>query len=254
MIIIDAHVNISGREGHTADVLQKLNQFDIDTAIIFPDAESPNLESANRDVLRSGQEFSCYPFYYLGGNPFTDTRMELEVPPDLDEYAGLRWHRFFGESVDRIGRVDRHELEFALVTIESPEFIALMSALKFYGMPIIFEEDFAVTLEFVRRYEELNIIVPHMGALSGGEENVIGQLYRYPNVYFTTSHGVLDPVSIRRLGAERLLFASDYPHGDPAENIEKVKRLEFSDEDEALVFGENVERLLNIDPDDLDAN
>lgn len=250
MIIIDAHVHISGRDQQTGQVLRQLAQFDVDTAIIFPDAESSDLEASNRYVLRSGQEFECYPFYYLGGNPFTDTRMDLELPTNLEEYAGVRWHGFFSESADRAGRVDRHELEFAVFIMESPEFVGLMSALNFYSQPIIFEEDFAVTLEFVRRFPELKIIIPHMGSTSGGEETVIGQLYRESNVYFTTSHGTIDPVTLRRLGPERLLFSSDFPHGDPNLEIEKIKRLELGDEDEALVFGENVERILGRELDE----
>jgi len=252
MIIVDAHVSVSGRDQQMSDILRRLQRYDTDTAILFADAGSPDLESVNRYVLRSGREFDCYPFYYLGGNPFTDTRMDLEPPPDLEEYAGLRWHGWFAESEDRAGRVDGHELEFAIMTMESPEFTGLMAALAFYGKPVIFQEDFAVTLEFVRRYQELTIIIPHLGTLSGGQEKVVGQFYRHENVHFTTSHGTLDPITLSRLGPERLLYASDFPYGRPEHEIEKIKRLELSDEDEALVFGENVERILNteIDEDD----
>lgn len=244
MIIVDAHVSISGRN-QTGDVLAALRQFDVDSAIVFADAASVDLESINRYVLRSGQEFDCYPFFYMGGNPYTDSRLDLEAPPDLDEYAGVRWHGWFAESEDGTGRVDRHELEFAVMTMESPEFTGIMSALLYYGKPIIFQEDFAVTLEFVRRYEDLTIIIPHMGLVSGGQERVIGQFHGNRNVCFTTSRGSIDPVMLRRVGPERLLYASDFPHGKPAHEIEKIKRLELPDEDEALVFGENVERILN---------
>jgi len=250
MIIIDAHVNISGRDQHTGDVLRALRRVDTDSAIIFADAETVDLAIANRYVLRSGQEFDLYPFYYIGGNPYTDTRADLEVSVNLDEYAGIRWHYWFAESEDRTGRVDRHELEFAVMTMESAEFEGLMAALKFYGKPIIFQEDFAVTLEFTRRYGELNIIIPHMGMLSGGEERVLGQLYREPNIYFTTSRGALDPVILRRIPPERLLYASDYPYGNPAAEIDKIRQLDLGDEDEALVFGENVERILNREVDE----
>jgi len=253
MIRIDAHVSISGRDRQTVDVLRQLQRVETDSAIVFADAASPDLESSNRYILRSGQEFDCYPFYYMGGNPYTDTRMDLEIPPDIEEYAGLRWHGWFAESEDRAGRVDRHELDFAVIIMESPEFTGLMTALAYYGKPVLFEEDFAVTLEFVRRYPELTVIIPHMGTLSGGQDQVIGQFYRNENVVFTTSHGVLDQATVRRIGPERLLYSSDFPYGRPADEIEKIKRLELSDEDEALVFGENVERILNaevVDPED----
>ncbi len=250
MILIDSHVSVSTHETRTDAALAALKRFDTDSAIIFADSRSDSLVADNRYVLRSGQEFECFPFYYLGGNPYTDTRVDLEIPDNIDEYAGLRWHRWFGESPDLTGRVDRHELEFAVVQMETPEFEALMAALNHYQMPIIFEEDFAVTLEFVARYgDSQTIIIPHMGLYSGGIEHIVGRFYRNPNIYFTTSHAPLDPVLAGRIGADRLLYASDYPYGNPAEAIEKIKRLELGDEDEALVFGENVERLLSQDLD-----
>jgi hypothetical protein len=253
MIIIDAHVSVSGRDQQIGHVLGQLHAVDTDSAIVFADATAADLESSNRYILRSGQEFDCYPFYYMGGNPFTDTRMDLDVPPNLEDYSGLRWHGWFAESEDRGGRVDRHELDFAVMTMESPEFTGLMAALAYYDKPVLFEEDYAVTVEFVRRYPELKIIIPHLGVLSGGQENVVGQFYRNPNVYFTTSHGVLDPVTMSRLGPERLLYASHFPYGKAKEEIAKIKQLELSDEEEALVFGENVERILSreVDEDDV---
>lgn len=252
MIIIDAHVHISHPDRRTDKILQHLRGAGADSAIIFADAESRDLDTDNRYVLWSGQEFDCYPFYYLGGNPFTDTRMDLEVPPNLEEYAGVRWHGWFAESADRTGRVDRHELEFAVMTMESPEFEALMSALAYYDKPIMFEEDFAVTLEFISRYPQLKVIIPHLGMLSGGSEKVVGRLSTNANVYFTTSKAPIDQAMLRRPGASRLLYASDYPYGTPLDEIEKIRALDLGDEDEALVFGENVERILNREVDGLE--
>ena len=216
LIIVDAHVNVTQQNCPTDQVLARLSEFDIDTACIFADSESPDLTSENRYVLRTGQEFACSPFYYLGGNPFTDTRMDLEIPHDLDEYAGLRWHRWFGEGPDRAGRIDHHELDFAVVMMESPEFEAVMAALAYNDKPIIFEEDFGVTSEFIIRYGELNVIIPHLGTLSGGTENAVGRWSRNPNVYFTTSYGVIDDTTLSRLALSGsctlLTFRTGIPH------------------------------------------
>ena len=252
MILIDSHVHVSSRGHRTDTVLNTLKRVETDAAILFADAESDDLAAENLYVLRSAQEFDCFPFYYLGGNPFTENRMDLEIPVNLEDYAGLRWHGWFGEAADLTGRVDRHELEFAVMIMESPEFESLMSALAFYDMPVMFEEDFGVTVEFVARYDHLKIIVPHMGAFSGGEENVMRRLHANESVYFTTSHSTLDSTYAKRIGPERLLYASDFPYGNPKDAIDRVRQLGFSDEDEALVFGENVERLINRDLDDED--
>jgi hypothetical protein len=249
MYIVDSHVHIMHDRQRTEETIKRLKRYNIDAAVLFADSESPDLTAENRYVRWSAQEFESYPFYYLGGNPFTDTRMDLEVPDNLEEYRGVRWHGWFGESVDRTGRVDRHELEFAVMTMERPEFEALMAAIAFYSLPILFEEDFGVTAEFVVRYPNLKIIIPHMGLYSGGQEMVIGRYYQHPNVHFTTSRERIEPVTLRRIGPERLLFASDYPYSDPGEELEKIRALDLGDEEEAMVLGENIERLMNlIDP------
>ena len=57
------------------------------------------------------------------------------------------------------------------------------------------------------------------------------------------------PEMIRRavatIGAERVLFGSDGPGCVPALEIEKVRLVGLSPEDEALVLGGNIKRILD---------
>jgi hypothetical protein len=60
------------------------------------------------------------------------------------------------------------------------------------------------------------------------------------------------PASIERLGAERFLFASDFPHDAPAwirgDMDEWAERDDLSAETKALIMGENAARFYRLDP------
>jgi predicted TIM-barrel fold metal-dependent hydrolase len=129
--------------------------------------------------------------------------------------------------------------------MESPEFEALTAAAAHYDLPFLFEESFSVTLEFVTRYPSLDIIIPHMGARSGGETRIIRALWDTPNVYFDTSLAQLDETTVARLGSGRIVFGSGFPYGDPDSELDKVDRLPIPDDMKEDIFGDTVTALLS---------
>jgi hypothetical protein len=249
-VIADAHVAVDSRRYPADAAVEILRADNIRQAVIFADSRAEDLERENRYVLEAARRFGLIPFLYIGGNPYTDTRpAELELPSDLDAYAGIRWHRWIGESPDRHGRVDLNELDWAVSLFESAEFEAVMSAAAHYDMPVIVEESFAVTVELVRRYPSVDFIVPHMGAGNGGEETILKAFWDTPNVYFDTSLAIIDDAWLSRIGIERILFASGYPYGDPDHELEKIESLDVSDEIKEDIFGNNLLRLLHREDD-----
>jgi len=50
--------------------------------------------------------------------------------------------------------------------------------------------------------------------------------------------------AVERIGAERVLYASDGPACSPRLEVEKVRLAELEPDDERLVLGENAARLL----------
>lgn len=245
-MIIDAHVGVDKRRYPVDRALSVLSASKIQHAVIFADARSENLQEQNQYVLQEAGSRDLYPFYYVGGNPWTDTRPDvLEIPDNLSDYAGIRWHRWVGEGIDREGALDRAELEWAVSLMESPEFEAFAAAAAHYNLPVMFEESFAVTLEFALRYPSLDIIIPHLGARSGGETNVIRSLWDTANVYFDTSLAQIDETILARLGTERLLFGSGYPFGDPEVELDKIDRLPISEDVKEAIYGDNLASLLS---------
>lgn len=244
-MIVDAHVSIDPARYPIERAMEVLDGAKVRSAVIFADAHAEDPVAQNAYVLDAARRFDLYPFYYLGGNPYTDTRPDtLDVPDNLDEYAGIRWHRWVGEGIDRTGDLDMGEREWAVSLMESPEFEALASAAVHYGLPILFEESFAVTLELIDRFPGLDVIIPHLGARSGGEQRVLRTLWDHPNVYFDTSLARLDEGTLSRVGPSRILYGSAFPHGDPIVELDKIDDLPVPESIKEGIYGDNLVALL----------
>ncbi|MGI8968907.1 MAG: amidohydrolase family protein [Chloroflexota bacterium] len=245
-MIVDAHVALDEQRWPVEKVMDVLRRSRIESAVVFADAGTADLDRQNEYVLEAARRYDLFPFYYLGGNPWTDTRPDdLLIPDGIDDYAGIRWHRWIATGIDRSGELDNDELEWAVSLMESAEFEAFAAAAAHYNLPVLFEESFAVTLEFVTRYPALDIIVPHLGARSGGEATVLRALWDAPNVYFDTSLAQIEESTLARLGSERILFGSGFPEGDPEGEIDKIDRLPIPEELKEGIYGDNIVSLLS---------
>jgi hypothetical protein len=243
-MIVDGHVNVDSRRYPVERAMAVLGESRIQRAVIFAEPRAENLAEQNRYVLEAANRYDLFPFWYIGGNPWTDTRMDLQLPDNLSDYAGIRWHRWIGEGIDRDGRLDQDELDWAINLMESAEFEAFVSAAAHYSLPVIFEESFAVTLEFILRYPSLDVIVPHLGARSGGENNILRELWDAPHVYFDTSLAALDETALARVGPARILFGSGFPYGDPEAELDKIDKLPVPESVKEGMFGDNLLSLL----------
>jgi predicted TIM-barrel fold metal-dependent hydrolase len=103
---------------------------------------------------------------------------------------------------------------------------------------------------FATQYPDVPFIIPHLGSFADDwrvHVRVIDQIARLPNVYADTS-GVkrFDYVveAVRRGGARKVLFGSDGPWLHPGLELHKIRLLDLSPQDEALVLGGNILRLL----------
>jgi predicted TIM-barrel fold metal-dependent hydrolase len=98
-----------------------------------------------------------------------------------------------------------------------------------------------------RACPEATIILGHMGGYMHVDE-AIEVAERFPNVVLETS-AMPYPRKIRdavdRLGAGRVLYASDGPGCSPRIEVEKVRLAQLGAEAESLVMGGNVHRILD---------
>jgi len=103
---------------------------------------------------------------------------------------------------------------------------------------------------FAPEYPEVNFIIAHLGSFADdwrAHQQVIDQLVRYPNLYADTS-GVrrFDYLvkAVRRAGPRKIIFGSDGPWLHPALELHKIRLLRLPPEEEALILGRNVLKLL----------
>lgn len=94
---------------------------------------------------------------------------------------------------------------------------------------------------------EATIILGHMGGYFHVDE-AIEVAERFPNLLLETS-AMPYPAKVReaveRVGAERVLYASDGPACSPVLEVEKVRLAGLAPQAEKLVLGENTRRLLD---------
>ena len=78
--------------------------------------------------------------------------------------------------------------------------------------------------------------------------HLIDQLCRFPNVYADTSgvrYWECLVQAVKRAGPHKILFGSDGPLLHPAVELYKIKMLRLPPQEEALITGGNIARLLS---------
>ena len=243
MRIIDAHVHLGNNRQTKYYSLRELRR-DLKEAVAqgavvfaFPEdmyriADSPQSRMrANEYVLkaaRASRNLNLYPFYFVWN--------DYLIPPNLDEYAGIKWHRHWNEP-----RYD----------YDDPKCSEMLERIRGLKMPVVLEEEYAETLRFVKENPGLRVIIPHMGKMNGGCERMEA-FFDNPNVYFDTSTAPLEAIRniLAKVGAERMIFGSDVSgtkepfYNFPEVELKKVLHLDLDEASRELIFAGNIERLM----------
>ncbi|UCF29862.1 MAG: amidohydrolase family protein [bacterium] len=242
MEIIDGHVHIGRRHLPLEQVEGVLDRAGADRAVVFADPESMDIPGDNRYVLESAARSRHIPFIYIGGNAYSTNRPfpQLPDPEELEPYRGIKWHCWFTPGHDfggiRLG-MDGGRIEEVLT---EPRMAALMGKAREMGIPVNFEEHFDITVRFVDLYPDVMIIIPHMGGLNGGTERILSAVGSKPNVFFDVSLAGLTESLVKTFGARKFICGSDYPYGSPAWSIDRIRKLNISEEDRESIMSGNV--------------
>ncbi|HEX5503749.1 MAG TPA: amidohydrolase family protein [Thermomicrobiales bacterium] len=98
-----------------------------------------------------------------------------------------------------------------------------------------------------RRYPEVPIIMDHMGYRNDGRAAILAAQDN-PNIYLGTTIAAFEPpfvaTALAEVGPERIIFGSNAPALYPDLAVESLRRARLGAEAEALIFGENLARLL----------
>jgi predicted TIM-barrel fold metal-dependent hydrolase len=121
-----------------------------------------------------------------------------------------------------------------------------------HALPVLYDvmgEVSAVEL-LATEYPDVPFIIPHLGSFADdwrAQHALIDPLVRHANIFADTS-GVrrfdLLAQAVRRAGARKFLFGSDGPWLHPGVELAKVRALELPPDEEALILGGNLLRLI----------
>jgi len=111
-------------------------------------------------------------------------------------------------------------------------------------------------VDVLRDFPGINLVFAHM--CRGFSDEVAEVMQSYPNAYLDTSgaiSGIANPFAItdeeamtmiRRVGADRVLFGSDWPWHHPLKDAARIDSLPLSAEEKRLIFCENAQRVLGL--------
>lgn len=111
-------------------------------------------------------------------------------------------------------------------------------------------------ISVLEEFKDLKLILAHMGG--GFWDQTVEIADKFPQVMFDTAISISyinSPTTlndeeaadlIKTIGAERILFGSDYPWIDPSKDIKNIKSLDLTEKEKKLILGENAARLFNL--------
>jgi predicted TIM-barrel fold metal-dependent hydrolase len=169
-------------------------------------------------------EMTVYPYFFIW-NDFAIEQLAAA-------HCGIKWHRHDDEPVYHY---------------DDPRCRLALDEIRRRGLPVVLEEEFDHTVRFIRELARgITVIIPHLGMLNGGFRSIAeAGLWAQENVWADTALADRTEIRdyIRAYGHGRLMFGSDFPFGDPASELQKVRSLKLEPAIEAAVLGGNFIRL-----------
>jgi predicted TIM-barrel fold metal-dependent hydrolase len=248
MRIIDSHTHVD-EVGAWQDppeaILRLMDEAGIERAVIMTYRDAPALPGAAGAVA---------PLDYI-------VQAVRRYPERLIGYARIN-PRAGGEADDLLIRAVREQgmkgLKLHPVSYrglpDAPDTVRILNLAAELGIPALFhcgDEEFTLPLQIERAAvacPATTIILGHMGGYFHVDD-AIAAAERRPNLLLETSampypHKIRE--AVERIGAERVLYASDGPGCDPSLEVGKVRLAGLSGPEEEQVFHANIERLLRL--------
>lgn len=245
--------------GTIDDVLENMNSFGIDYTIMANFAPTKILNKNNKWTLDTSKN-----------NPTLIPLVSFH--PDMEE----DFEQLFEEYLESGAKgVKLHPMAQGFDP-RDPRLKCMYQLCNEISLPVVFhcgrvanarlnEYSDVDTIEpLIKRYRNIPFILTHMA--DGSVRDVLRLSQQYKNVYFDTSivitgyspiletnepswieDTVVEEV-VEKVGAERLIFGSDYPWGSPGHDLKRFLSMKLRDEQRKMILGQNSERLfLNTD-------
>ncbi len=236
--VIDCHTHVgTGTDltapwttiGNPEEILRRNREAGIDKACIFPISHE-TFEQPNREVARIVARYPDRFIGYAKHDPVNEKgRIRTMLLRECRELGlrGLKLH-----------------------VMPTPEVLDTVAEL---GIPIIWHpRRVAMFDEVAKAYPAVDLIMAHLGSdLSADWREhlaAIEMARRHPNVYLDTGAAVLSRYleqAVKELGPERIVFGSDEPEVDCRLEIFKIRMLKLPKQQEQMILGGNMARLLS---------
>jgi predicted TIM-barrel fold metal-dependent hydrolase len=233
-------------EGTVAGMLASMDRAGIDVSVIQPVSTKPSQVRGINDWAASLASERVVPF---GG-------MHPDFPDPAEEIARMRSLGLRG--------LKMHP-EYQSFHPEEPRMARIYEAASVAGMPILFHSGHDIGFETARGTPEawarvldawpaLTMIIAHMGGFRLWDETrqyLVGR-----DVYLDTAYtlGHLPDAEfvelVRSHGADHVVFGTDSPWTDPADELARLRGLGLADADLEAILGGNAERLLGLGSDE----
>ena len=239
-MIIDCHVHMNSTlaikdDYHPEAILREMDRYHIDQAIVFPRfADAPDNKGLSEIVKQHSDRLIGFAWI----NPHLGRLALEELDRAVDDWGmkGVKLHpllhAYFPQNPDLRRLFDHIAQRNVPVTIHSGHApFSLPSQIAWLA----------------RDYPNVRIIMDHMGMQMGYVDEAIEYARMYPNLYLGTTampfhKKIAQAVSV--IGSSRVMYGSDAPVIHPLVEMERVKVAGLSEQDEAMVLGGTVEKLL----------
>jgi uncharacterized protein len=242
MKIIDGHIHIGkwdsifyDYETTVEQAIEVMLNSGIDSAVCLPANATPNSKLFHE--INNQKKFK---FYFAAWINQGDKDLDVFLDDNMNEISFFKFH----PSIQKIKITDNINKKYIELAIELNKPIVVhcgrWQEIASYKYP----------LELSKKYPELKIILAHLG----GDQPALYlecakdvKMLNSKNIYLGTESirefYFVNEV-VKTVGAEKVIFGSDYNLGLPKMYIPVIENLKISDSEKELIFSGNILRLL----------
>ncbi|MBS1514041.1 MAG: amidohydrolase family protein [Bacteroidetes bacterium] len=243
MKIIDAHIHIGkwseiflNLSTTVDEAVNEMKKSGIDEAVCMPTDRTSNGELFAE--VKNRKDFKFYFNAWI--NPLDESLGEF-LEKNLKEISFFKIH----PSIDK-RKITDGEFEKYLEIASDNKIPVVVHCGRWKEMA-----GYEICLEAAKKFPALRLILAHLGGdqpaictqcakdvRDGGFENVYLGTESVREFYFVNE-------VVKTLGAEKIIFGSDYNLGLPASYLPIIDRLQVSNEEKELIYSGNALRLIN---------
>lgn len=214
----------------------------------WPSFDRPSPESIQAINSHNLQVVAQYPDFFIGFcylNPANPISSILEEMDRCVVQGGMRGIKFETSVKATDARYDP-----IMARVEELGVPILHHAWYQMGNPSPNESSPAEIADLARRFPRVTIVMAHLG---GARERGILDVAELTNVLIDTSgswpESALVEYAVRRLGANRVVYGSDYPIRDFGAQTGRILGADLKQEEHGLILWGNAARVLHLEKD-----